>query len=239
MKYTRAGIIAVSLRALETLRDDALSVELVIQDTGIGMSDDFLASDLYTPYRQADPNTVGTGLGLSIVKQLAQDLRATLDVQSKLDKGTRVAMTLDVKLATVKSLAENAEDDDKRLMESAAHGGPSHFHWYTSAASTQGSSSRGAQAVGRSAMRTASAWLHSNVTTGSYWTTNTDGGTCAITERELLHIAESQPEAFLAALTELALRNTRLVVLSCSMYSVSLAISFENLPVSPTYVHQP
>lgn len=76
-KYTDSGSIWVSLTAEdltdsiskdETLKCHASSaVILTIQDSGRGMSADFLNKSLYTPFTQEDTFSHGIGLGLSIV----------------------------------------------------------------------------------------------------------------------------------------------------------------------------
>jgi hypothetical protein len=69
---------------------------LEVSDSGIGMSQDFLTNQLYKPFVQANPLSVGTGLGLSIVRQLVQDLRGYIEVESEIDYGTsfKVAIPL-------------------------------------------------------------------------------------------------------------------------------------------------
>jgi signal transduction histidine kinase len=43
--------------------DEIVKVALVVEDTGIGMSRDFLSNDVFVPFRQADSHSPGTGLG--------------------------------------------------------------------------------------------------------------------------------------------------------------------------------
>ncbi len=66
--------------------------QFVIQDTGIGMSREFLEQHLYKPFTQENDNvrTVyqGTGLGMSIVSELVKVMNGTIDVQSEQGKGT-------------------------------------------------------------------------------------------------------------------------------------------------------
>jgi signal transduction histidine kinase len=76
-KCTDSGSIWVSLTAEdvtnsipkgEKLKSHASSaVILTIQDSGRGMSVDFLNKSLYTPFTQEDTFASGIGLGLSIV----------------------------------------------------------------------------------------------------------------------------------------------------------------------------
>lgn len=72
-------------------------VSLVVEDTGIGMTNQELERAL-TPFQQVDtgamvdkgPGTGGTGLGLPITKALAEANNARFKIASKRDKGTRV-----------------------------------------------------------------------------------------------------------------------------------------------------
>ncbi|THV81461.1 hypothetical protein D6D27_08585 [Aureobasidium pullulans] len=78
LKYTKQGSVRISISVediVETTEDaDRRPIVLVIEDTGIGMSSEFLQTGLYTPFQQADSHVNGTGLGLSIVKSLLAGL---------------------------------------------------------------------------------------------------------------------------------------------------------------------
>ncbi|GAB7359209.1 hypothetical protein MBLNU230_g5868t1 [Neophaeotheca triangularis] len=236
LKYTRAGVVTVSLRAPDKAPEsDTLPVELVVQDTGIGMSEDFLAADLFTPYRQADPNTVGTGLGLSIVKHIAQTIGARLDIQSELDKGTRVSMRLSVNLSNDGLAAENVDEQDSRLVEDAPSISPRLFHLFAPN-ETQGVA---AGAIGRSVIRTASDWLQSVTTSGLYWATDSDNSVCAILESELEILAESQPRALSLAMSGLVTRNMPLLVLARNLHGISPSSVLDDFKVRPIFIHQP
>ena len=76
--------------------------QIVVEDTGIGMSPEFLER-LFDPYSRettfsARP-TVGTGLGMSIVKSLVQQMSGEISVESKLGEGSRFTVTLPLKVA--------------------------------------------------------------------------------------------------------------------------------------------
>ncbi|MBQ2053707.1 MAG: response regulator, partial [Eubacterium sp.] len=72
------------------------------EDTGIGMSPEFMES-MYTPFsRQVDSrvNSIqGTGLGLAITKQMVELLGGTIDCQSEQGKGTTFTVALDIPIA--------------------------------------------------------------------------------------------------------------------------------------------
>lgn len=75
--------------------------EFVNSDTGIGMSPEFL-EHAFEPYMQADNNSLssikGVGLGLAIVKQTVEAIGGTLDVESRLNEGTKYTIRLPFKL---------------------------------------------------------------------------------------------------------------------------------------------
>lgn len=62
LKYTPSGLINVTLRKKPLQRKAGMLVELVVEDTGIGMSDDFQAKSLFRPFKQENNLTPGTGL---------------------------------------------------------------------------------------------------------------------------------------------------------------------------------
>jgi len=72
-------------------------LDLVVEDTGIGMAEETIAAAL-EPFRQLDGRLSrrfeGTGLGLSIAKALAELHGGTLTVRSALGKGTTITIAL-------------------------------------------------------------------------------------------------------------------------------------------------
>ncbi|KAI4718674.1 hypothetical protein E4T48_05065 [Aureobasidium sp. EXF-10727] len=90
MKYTHQGFVEVSLKVLlDPEIPTKRCAHLMISDTGIGMSPDFLNRSLFQPFVQENPIADGTGLGLSIVKKIVEDLQGTIEVQSTQGLGTR------------------------------------------------------------------------------------------------------------------------------------------------------
>lgn len=94
LKYTKQGSVRISISVediVETTGDaDRRPIVLVVEDTGIGMSSEFLQTGLYTPFQQADSHVNGTGLGLSIVKSLLAGLDGKIWITSEPGRGTRV-----------------------------------------------------------------------------------------------------------------------------------------------------
>ncbi|KAK4240458.1 hybrid signal transduction histidine kinase B [Achaetomium macrosporum] len=93
LKYTSSGRIEVGLKVVK--RTDKTGnasdyISFTVEDTGLGMSSDFLKSHLFTPFHQEDSHAPGLGLGLSIVQQLVSELGGTVTVKSSLGVGTLV-----------------------------------------------------------------------------------------------------------------------------------------------------
>ncbi len=92
IKYTEAGEIRVSGGL--NVREDG--VELVVTDTGIGIPDEHIER-VMRPFEQVDDvyarKQGGTGLGLSIVTSIVAHAGATMRIESRPGKGTRVTVT--------------------------------------------------------------------------------------------------------------------------------------------------
>jgi signal transduction histidine kinase len=72
-------------------------VELVVSDTGEGMSEETM-SKLFTPFYTTKPPGKGTGLGLSIIYGIVKMHRGDIHVQSKPGTGTTFRILLPVRL---------------------------------------------------------------------------------------------------------------------------------------------
>ncbi|KAI1752590.1 hypothetical protein F4782DRAFT_500901 [Xylaria castorea] len=98
IKYCTSGFIEISLKANQ-ITSSNVDVELNITDTGIGMSDEFLANHLFKPFSQEDSFTSGTGLGLSITSQIVSNLHGKITISSKKNVGTHVNITIPMEVA--------------------------------------------------------------------------------------------------------------------------------------------
>jgi signal transduction histidine kinase/ActR/RegA family two-component response regulator len=89
IKFTESGSIIVKY-GLHTL-DDHLCLNVVVTDTGIGVSETSLPY-LFDSFSQADMSTTrnfgGTGLGLAITKQICELMGGDITAQSKLGEGS-------------------------------------------------------------------------------------------------------------------------------------------------------
>lgn len=98
-KFTREGFVKISLITVE--RSPEISdVELVIQDTGIGIPEDKL-DVIFNKFTQANEDTYkdfgGSGLGLYISKNLIERMGGRIQVESKTQEGTTFRVYLPLK----------------------------------------------------------------------------------------------------------------------------------------------
>lgn len=99
-KFTPPGGTVSLLARAEPLEDGRDRVTFTVEDTGVGMSQEYLQR-LFQPFEQEHTGTAaqygGSGLGLSIVYNLVQLMQGEIRVQSEQGKGSRfeVALTLE------------------------------------------------------------------------------------------------------------------------------------------------
>ena len=96
VKFTETGSITLQA-VVEPQLDGAIRLQCQVRDTGIGISDERLAS-LFAPFTQADSSTTrkygGTGLGLAISRQLARLMGGDITVTSLADQGSTFTVDL-------------------------------------------------------------------------------------------------------------------------------------------------
>jgi nitrogen fixation/metabolism regulation signal transduction histidine kinase len=83
----REGLITVSLSNIEN------TIHIEVQDNGIGISAE-KRSTIFVPYFTTKSN--GTGLGLAMVKQIIENHKGTIYVESEVDKGSLFIIDLPV-----------------------------------------------------------------------------------------------------------------------------------------------
>ncbi|KAI0183230.1 hypothetical protein EV127DRAFT_353155 [Xylaria flabelliformis] len=109
IKYCTSGSIEISLKANQTTSSN-VDVELNIIDTGIGISDEFLANHLFKPFSQENSFASGTGLGLSITSQIVSNLHGKITIASKKNIGTHVNITIPMERALPSSNMDEQRD---------------------------------------------------------------------------------------------------------------------------------
>ena len=107
IQFTKDGTITVAISKLEK------ATEVKISDTGIGMSEDQV-KNIWDRYYKADPSRKNTkygesGLGLSIVDELVRLHNGTIEVDSKLEKGTTFTVVFPDKAEEAKKTNEEKE----------------------------------------------------------------------------------------------------------------------------------
>jgi PAS domain S-box-containing protein len=85
---TRRINIEAEQNALEQLVPAGIYIQLIITDTGVGMSSDALAH-LFEPFFTTKPDGLGTGLGLSVVHDIIKQHRGAIRVNSEPGQGSR------------------------------------------------------------------------------------------------------------------------------------------------------
>lgn len=99
IKFTPpGGQIRLSAHLMEET-DDTVVVQLVCSDTGIGIEKEHIPH-MFDMYMQCESPNVpctefrGFGIGLPVVKSLVAMMHGSVNVQSELDKGTTISITL-------------------------------------------------------------------------------------------------------------------------------------------------
>ena len=90
--------------------------QVVIADTGIGMSQDFL-EHLFEPFSREHEGISstyeGTGLGMSIVNKLVQKMEGTIEVQSEEGKGSTFTVTIPFEIAKESDIRSKDEETEQ------------------------------------------------------------------------------------------------------------------------------
>ena len=105
IKYTyEGGRVKYTVTEEDIDREGYTRFVLKVVDNGIGMSKEFLER-IYNQFERANSSTVsgvqGTGLGMAIVKRIVDMMGGNIRIDSEEGKGTRVAITLDAKIADI------------------------------------------------------------------------------------------------------------------------------------------
>lgn len=119
IKFTEQGEVCICVKLKESGRLGQ-EIELIIRDTGVGMSDEFL-QHLFDKFRQEDDSIArthgGTGLGMSITRELVELMGGTIIVKSEKNKGTEFTITLIFPVGNAAELTAQHPDilPDKQL----------------------------------------------------------------------------------------------------------------------------
>ncbi len=113
MKYTdRGGQVSVTLTEGPTSPHNTAMFEIVVRDTGCGMSENFIER-IFMPFERDSLGSAhvaeGTGLGMTITKNLVDLLGGTISVKSEIGRGSEFTITLPLRLDNRQEPAEPME----------------------------------------------------------------------------------------------------------------------------------
>ena len=119
IKFTSEGSILITV-TLDVTDENNARLQVSVQDTGIGIPEDKIAS-LFDSFSQVDASTTrkygGTGLGLAIVKKLCALMDGSVNATSVIDKGSIFSFDIGVQLSEKKTLRMPAVSiKDKRVL---------------------------------------------------------------------------------------------------------------------------
>ncbi len=135
LKFTEpGGTISVRITQKPIAKKGYGVYEFRIKDNGIGISEEFL-KEIFEPFARERNSTVsgiqGTGLGMAITKNIVDMMGGTIEVQSKVGKGTEFIVTLEFKLQeahkeiqvidNLKGVHALVVDDDMNSCQSISH----------------------------------------------------------------------------------------------------------------------
>ena len=97
IKYNKPGGTITCTSTMLGVEDDTVTYRMVIADTGIGMSQEFL-KHIYEPFAQegedARSEFRGTGMGMPIVHELVELMGGHIEIESELGRGSTFTLTL-------------------------------------------------------------------------------------------------------------------------------------------------
>ena len=115
VKYTNdGGTIRYTIHEKPACCNGYNSYDFIVEDTGIGMSEEFL-KHLFEEFSRDKSSTEsgiqGTGLGMSITKKLVDLLKGTIQVESKPGQGTKTIIHFNLEAA--EEIEEKQDHDEK------------------------------------------------------------------------------------------------------------------------------
>ena len=124
LKYTPRGFVKIQLRSApsspETDTQPPATVKptlvtLTVEDSGNGISQEYLRTRLYTAFAQENTLAAGTGLGLSLVKSIVTMLNGTIEVTSEVGVGTTFNVT--IPMVRCEKAAKTEQSDPAEYVE--------------------------------------------------------------------------------------------------------------------------
>jgi adenylate cyclase len=119
-KFTSNGTVTISAARQSSTGDDR--IELVVTDTGIGMTLEQVGK-LFQEFSQADSSTTrkygGTGLGLAISRRFCQMMGGDISVESELGHGSKFVIALPAHVGEIGENVPTPEPVTRRVSESS------------------------------------------------------------------------------------------------------------------------
>lgn len=114
LKYTKpGGNVTVTVEQKPSEKEGYGNYDLVFADTGIGMSQKFLAT-IFDSFTREKTSTIsgvqGTGLGMAITKNFVELMGGSIDIESELGVGTTVTCHMHFRLQE-EEIVEDTESD--------------------------------------------------------------------------------------------------------------------------------
>lgn len=121
IKYTNPhGKITVSIDELDSEDEKNADYKVVVEDNGIGMSQDYLPhifEEFSREHTSTETRVAGTGLGLPIVKSLVDRMDGTIEVESEEGKGTRFIMKFSFPVSSENQVREEEKQNIPDITE--------------------------------------------------------------------------------------------------------------------------
>ncbi|MCR5332228.1 MAG: response regulator [Lachnospiraceae bacterium] len=117
-KYTEVG--QVELKAFTTdMKDDSCVLNVTVSDTGVGISKEN-QEKIFTGFErlgaQKNKAIEGTGLGLAITKQLVDNMKGTIEVESEVAQGSTFTVRIPQKIIDKRESIRLDECEDVKLL---------------------------------------------------------------------------------------------------------------------------
>ena len=115
VKYTPyGGAVRLDIAELPCVDAEHASLRIVVTDNGYGMTQEFL-THIFDPFTRAESSTTnkvqGTGLGMAITRNIVHLMNGDIQVDSAPNKGTKITVTVYLKLQ------ESEKEQEKELVD--------------------------------------------------------------------------------------------------------------------------
>ena len=110
----------VEFREIPCDREGYATYVSKVEDTGIGMSKEYLPhifEEFSREHTSTETKIAGTGLGLPIVKSLVELMGGTIDVESKVNVGTTMIVTLTFPIAMKEQAEKQRKEVTNRIIQ--------------------------------------------------------------------------------------------------------------------------